>query len=273
MIQPGSGDSDLELSAIRVSGPDALDFLQAQLTLDLRTLAPDRLQATAWCNANGRVAIVLMIAPTDAGHVLVVPGSMAAETERRIRLYRIGRKIEVETGLEIGHCAPEAAGAMVLAHSPRRALRISADRSPCDGEADPDSRLADDIRHGLPWIVAATSDRFLPQMLGLDELGGLSYRKGCYPGQEVIARVHFRGRVTRRTLRFRCPAPLSLEPGLEFGDEQQRATVLISVILESGETLGLAVVPADVDQEHVSKLGTTTVEWLDKASADLYQEQ
>lgn len=272
-IQASSGDSELDPAAIRVCGPDALDFLQAQLTLDLRLLTPGQLQATAWCNANGRVAIVLLVAVTDAGHVLLVPGSMAAETLRRIGLYRIGRRIEVETDLDIDHCPPDAAGALVLAHSPRRALRIESAPSSRKAEAAPDSQLADDIRHGLPWIVAATSDRFLPQMLGLDDLGGLSYRKGCYPGQEVIARVHFRGRVTRRTLRFRCAEPISLEPGLEFGDDSQRVTVLYSVAQESGETLGLAVVPADVDPEHLPMLGATACDWLDKDPAELYQER
>jgi folate-binding protein YgfZ len=268
-LQSSSRDSDLVPTAIRVEGPDALDFLQAQLTLDLRMLAPGRLQATAWCNANGRVAIVALIAVADAGYVLVVPSGMAAETSRRIRLYRIGRKIEVETGLEIDHCAPDATGALLLTHSPQRALRLRLrpDHRAGATEVVPDSQLADDIRHGLPWIVAATSDRFLPQMLGLDDLGGLSYRKGCYPGQEVIARVHFRGRVTRRMLSFRCTGPGSIEPGLEFGGDSQRATVLYSVTQQSGQTLGLAVVPADVDPEQLPKLDATAFEWLDKASA------
>lgn len=272
-IQSSSGESDLDPAAIRIHGPDALEFLQAQLTLDLRTLIPDRLQATAWCNANGRVAVVLLIALTDAGYVLVVPSSMAAETQRRIRLYRIGRRIEVETDLDINACPPDAADALLLAHSPQRALRVGPEPAAREDDAAPDSRLADDIRHGLPWIVAPTSDLFLPQMLGLDALGGLSYRKGCYPGQEVIARVHFRGRVTRKTLRFRSSEPVSPEPGLEFGNDPQRATVLYSLTRPSGETLGLAVVPVDLDPEHLPKLEAAAFEWLDKDPAELYQEQ
>ena len=270
---PDSCDqSVLDPCAIHLTGPDAFGFLQAQLTLDLRTLKPQMLQATAWCNANGRVAVVLLVAVSQGGYLIVIPRSLAEQTLRRIRLFRIGHNIDTQN-LTIEHCQPTDENALLLAHSPQRALRIAPTEPVNQSLVTPAGSLLDDMRHGLPWIVAATSDRFLPQMLGLDQLGGLSYRKGCYPGQEVIARVHFRGRVTRTMRRFHCQGVSALPPGLEFGNGNNRAMVLYSAAARPEQVIGLAVVPADLDAGALPRLDEAHFGWLDNHPAALYQEQ
>jgi len=271
-IQDSCGQSILDPCALHLTGPDAFGFLQAQLTLDLRTLKPQMLQATAWCNANGRVAIVLLVAVSQDGYLIVVPRGLAEQTLRRILLFRIGHNIDVQN-LAIEYCQPTVENALLLTHSPQRALRIAPAELVNKSLAAPVGSLLDDIRHGLPWIVAATSDRFLPQMLGLDQLGGLSYRKGCYPGQEVIARVHFRGRVTRTLRRFHCQAVSALPPGLEFGNENDRAMVLYSAAAGPEQVFGLAVVPAGLDAGALPRLDAADFGWLDNQPAALYQEQ
>ncbi len=265
-------ESDLDPVALQVTGPDAFGFLQAQLTIDLLKLEPQMLQVTAWCNANGRVAIVLLIAAIDDAYLLTLPRSLAEQALRRIRLYKIGRKVEVQS-IAIEHCRPGDENALILAHAPQRALRIAAGEAAPGSPAALPGALLDDIRHGLPWIVATTSDRFLPQTLGLDQLGGLSYRKGCYPGQEVIARVHYRGRVTRTLRRFSCAGDSLLQPGLDFGDEHNRATVLYSAIAQPGKVMGLSVIPAELGTARLPRLDVAHFEWLDIHPASLYQEQ
>jgi len=271
-IQDSCGQSILDPCALHLTGPDAFGFLQAQLTLDLRTLKPQMLQATAWCNANGRVAVVLLVAVSQGGYLIVIPRSLAEQTLRRIRLFRIGHNIDTQN-LTIEHCQPTDENALLLAHSPQRALRIAPTEPVNQSLVTPAGSLLDDMRHGLPWIVAATSDRFLPQMLGLDQLGGLSYRKGCYPGQEVIARVHFRGRVTRTMRRFHCQGVSALPPGLEFGNGNNRAMVLYSAAARPEQVIGLAVVPADLDAGALPRLDEAHFGWLDNHPAALYQEQ
>lgn len=274
-------DHALALSPIRVSGPDALDFLQAQLTLDLHQLAAGSLQATAWCNANGRVVIVILIAAIPDGFLLLVPQGMVEETLRRIRLFRIGRNVEVDARLVIEPCRPGSDASLRLAHSPQRAVRIrvaepsheSSAGASGDTPINAPAELLDDIRHALPWIVSATSNRFLPQMLGLEALGGLSYRKGCYPGQEVIARVHFRGRVTRRSCRFQYRAPAALPPGLDFGETPNHATVLYSALAGPEHVIGLAVVAADSDATTWPRLDPARFEWLDSEPPAGHGEQ
>ena len=274
--KPIDPDEALIPATLRLSGPDAQAFLQSQLTLDLNALAPSTLQPTAWCNANGRVALVLLLGRSKDGFDLVLPRELLPELERRIRLFRIGRKVEVVSGLGVETCPPDAPGALGLSYAPARAMRIDP-AAPAGGLAELRQMLIDDIRHGMPWIVSATSDRFLPQMLGFDRLGGLSYRKGCYPGQEVIARVHYRGRVTRRCVRFRVETAVPPAPGLEFGEAALTATVLYVAADTEGRYEGLAVVPAEIETAALpgydAENRTSGLEWLDTEPPEAYQER
>ena len=89
--------------------------------------------------------------------------------------------------------------------------------------------LAADIAAGLPLVSAATSEQFIPQMLNLDLLDAVSFTKGCYTGQEIVARTHHLGRVKRRTMRFRLaagPAPAPLQ--ILLVDGAQAAEVLLT---------------------------------------------
>jgi folate-binding protein YgfZ len=88
-----------------------------------------------------------------------------------------------------------------------------------DGKATAvaESRWAlEEIRAGRPLITAATQDQFVPQMVNLEKLGGVDFQKGCYPGQEIVARAQYRGQVKRRMVRLPAPAGAELRPGQAF---------------------------------------------------------
>jgi len=73
-----------------------------------------------------------------------------------------------------------------------------------------------EIRAGRPFITAATQDQFVPQMVNLEKLGAVDFQKGCYPGQEIVARAQYRGQVKRRMVQMRAPAGSDLRPGQAF---------------------------------------------------------
>jgi folate-binding protein YgfZ len=95
-----------------------------------------------------------------------------------------------------------------------------------------------EIRAGRPLITRATQDQFVPQMVNFEALGGVDFRKGCYPGQEIVARAQYRGQVKRRKVQARAPAGVALAPGQEFNG----GTVVDVAPAEGGAEL-LAVVP------------------------------
>jgi len=256
-------------AAIAVTGADADAFLQGQLTNDVAALAAGATQWNAWCSPKGRVLATFPLART--GHdafMLVVPSSLAAGLERRLRMYVLRSKVVVTPliashhaiGLYGGAASPEvgvgddAIGVIAVfdyADGRRLAVvtrdeaaswwdRITRDRAPA-GSSTWDLL---GIRAGVAVITSPTADRFVPQMLNWELIGGVSFRKGCYPGQEIVARMQYRGRVKERLYRARIVAE-GLLPGAalfaqRFGD-QACGTVINAVRLPEGGTELLAV--------------------------------
>ncbi len=173
--------SDIPYSAICVTGEDAFEFLQAQLAGDLNRLPDTAL--SAWCNPKGRVIVLFRVTKTDAGFDLLLPTELIDAIVKRLTMFRFRSKVEFAT---------RAASASELG--------IDA--------AYADWRLAN-LQAGIPEILAAQSEEFTPHMLNLDLLGAVSVDKGCYPGQEIVARTHFRGKTRRRMLRFQSEQPVA----------------------------------------------------------------
>ena len=250
--------SRISLAAMTISGPDTSAFLQSQLTLDVERIARGQLQPGAWCSPDGRVDAVLPVALDDQHATLVAPEALIASLVKRARMYSIGRKVEIAygPGIRAGDKATDAGDrALTLSWDPDRALFLAnPEKSGTPQGAAwplPIDWLRADIESHMPWILPETARMFLPQMLGLEALGGLSYRKGCFPGQEVIARVHYRGRVTRRIARFRLQSDQPPAPGTAFEMVDTPACVLYAIASADadGTSDGLAVVAADADDE------------------------
>jgi len=221
--------SDLPYSTIAVSGDDAFGFLQAQLAADLRVLtsrdlsdvhsdsASDSIPAatllSAWCNPKGRVIVLLRVAKQGEGYLLSLPTKLTDEVVKRLTLFRFRAKVE----FEVQDATKEQLGV----------------------EGSFEEWRLDNLRSGIPEILLAQSEQFTPHMLNLDLLDAASVDKGCYPGQEIVARTHFRGTTKRRCLRFESAEPVS--PGDKVSDGDNDIGEVINAI---GKDL-LAVVPVD----------------------------
>ena len=109
----------------------------------------------------------------------------------------------------------------------------------------------EDIRSGLAWLTDAQQDHFLPQMLNWEALGGISFKKGCYTGQEVVARAHFRGQVKKRLMHISVEAQALPEVGasLANGDDKAVGEVVVSAFNEQGGVELLAVMSTKAVEE------------------------
>lgn len=175
------------LGTLLVSGADARPFLQGQLSADVDVLTPASAVLASCNSAQGRVQAVLwLLVERSDGIALVLPASMAERTATRLRKFVLRSKVRIEASAD--------AVDLPAGHPYREA----------------DWRVAG-IRAGLPQVYPETHEAFVAQMLNLDRLGGISFEKGCYTGQEIIARTHFRGAIKRRMFRFEYtgepPAP------------------------------------------------------------------
>jgi len=215
--------SDLGLGILRARGADAGSFLQGQLSNDT-TLAQGCWQLTGYHTPQGRTIALLRLTQREPGDLLaLLPRDLVGPVIARLQRYVLRAKVQLADDspqwLIQGYAqAPGAlaAGALCLPYGRARHLAVIPHSGPAPDAGADGTRadwLACDIAEGLPQVYAATSEAFVAQMLNLDVTGGIALDKGCYTGQEIIARAHYRGQVKRRMQRFVCESPGTLTPG------------------------------------------------------------
>ena len=235
------------LAVVHVTGLDARQFLQGQLTADLDALDPQSVQLAACNSPQGRVQAILWLIDRGDGIALIMDRAIAEQTLTRLKRYVLRARVKFEIdALGIGLALSEQA-TNTDAH--RRENELSFVRLPGVSRSlviAPLSLLTDDatqtqafdveyLRAGLPRIHSQTHEKFVAQMLNIDVLGGISFTKGCYTGQEIIARTHYKGAIKRRMFRFRIDAAAP-SPGTRILDGEQHAGDVVDAIdIESSD--------------------------------------
>ncbi|MCZ6709504.1 MAG: hypothetical protein O7B25_03995 [Gammaproteobacteria bacterium] len=259
-----------ELGTLRFSGPDVLNFLQGYLTCDTVELTPDTLTPTAVCNLKGRVVVTGWCYRHDesAGMhsvILIMHHSLTERVAQFFKAYAMFSKTQITNendatlvfgGLgnadELGATAGSRGNLIV--NNNQRLLPVSdlteaknlwLSRSHTTAEA----WWLELIEASFALISNATSEAFLPQMLDLERVGAVDFDKGCYLGQEVVARAQHRGQVKKRLQRLEWVGPTAPEPGARFGTAENPARKLATIIASLTNTPGggvcLAVVAND----------------------------
>ena len=218
-----------DLRILSISGPERASFLQGQLTQDVALARADTTLLSGWSDARGRLLfaghLFTLGTGADAPLALLVPQSLAESLLKRMQMYVLRAKVQISLsalavyGLRAETKALDADIGQPLGYldDSTRSFFVSPAIGPDvadDSQAACNSWLLADIRAGIPAIGTATSGEFIPQMVNLDLLNAISFSKGCYTGQEIIARTKYLGRVKRRMLRFSatCPPPLPGTP-------------------------------------------------------------
>ncbi len=253
-------------STLVLSGPEAIAFAQAQWANDVNALAEGQWHWNSYLSAQGRVLALFPVARPEAQRLLAfVPASEAEALAARLKRYVFRTKVQLHvddtltlTGQLRDH-APEplaAGGALRLTEggfglhlggAQARTLWVS-DKNIVNAAAnlDTDWRRAD-IVDGIPRIVGAVVETQLVHALGLERLQAFSVRKGCYPGQEIVARTHFLGRNKRLLARWQGATPLAPITRLlraPTGDAESVGEV-IDAVADNGQAIGLAVLRED----------------------------
>lgn len=214
---------------ISAQGPDAAAFLHGQLTQDVLHLTPTQARLAAYCTAKGRMLASFIVLRRASDCVwLLTPQETLAATLKRLRMFVLRAQVsltEISADWAVwGLLGPESATESGAAfaypawvcsqNDPQgvtlglpcgggltRAMRIQAAAAPAPAAASAAQALWDwaEVHAGLAWVRAAGVEAFVPQMLNYESLDGVNFKKGCYPGQEVVARSQFRGTLKRRT--------------------------------------------------------------------------
>jgi folate-binding protein YgfZ len=264
-----------DLGALRIQGSDAERFLQGQLSNDMRQVTSGRVVLSGYHNPQGRVIAVLRLLRTAPDEILaILPRELCAIVAARLAKFILRAKVTIKdvseelriTGLLAGPDAPPpttltAATVVRIGAEGERWLCIQAADAAGSASGDRQTWRRLDIAAGLPQVYGATSEEFVAQMLNLDALGAIAFDKGCYTGQEVIARAHYRGRVKRRMQRFLTQASQELLPGSSGRLADGRAFKIVDAVRgDDGACEFLAVTAVNARDEAPGPGAATPIE-------------
>ncbi|MET0936098.1 MAG: folate-binding protein [Luteibacter sp.] len=220
--------------SITLAGPDAAAFANAQFSSDVLELAPGRWQWSGWLDPRGRVRSLLQIARTADDRYVVVPrggdGEALAADLRRF-VFRSKVKIDVSDVLKVidgdafddMHARMHDDGTLVLGEG---------DASTCVGSSHGESSWhARHIEKGFAWLPDATLDALLPPALSMERLGAVAFDKGCFPGQDIAARLHYLGGHKKHLRRVASDKPLQEGQSLRIDGRD------VGIVLMSNESL------------------------------------
>ena len=249
---------------VRVAGEDAAAFLDAQL-MNTLPAGEDGCGYNGYCSPKGRLLCTLTVWRAAGAFFLLADRGLGADFAGRLKKYVLRAKVAVAagdsftcTGLIGGEGGEVAAAGARLLRLPGTLPRFAAvSEEPPGGGALQAREVGENIWEaarifaGAPRITPATCEKFLPQQLNMEELGGLSFNKGCYPGQEVIARLHFLGKQKTKMFRRILPPQRAPQPGAAVTDSAGRpiGSVVTAARLPDGRLLVQAVLPLSDEGE------------------------
>lgn len=295
------------LGVIRISGEDAAGFLQGQFSNDVQKLDGQTAQLSSYCNPKGRILAGFWLYRSDDTFYMILPAETLAATIKRLRMYVLMSKVTLEDASEelvciglagarseqslqqqLGAIPAEAThtihhnGITIIrlpGNTPRHLviganadiqelwLALCATNVPVGYQA---WQLLD-IEAGLPSVYADNVEAFVPQMLNLHAIGGVSFKKGCYPGQEIVARMHYLGKLKRRMYRAHIDTDTYPRVGEEVfapdsGSGQGTGRIVISSPAPEGGFDVLAVVQvssAEQDNVHLHSIEGPVLSFID----------
>jgi folate-binding protein YgfZ len=285
-----------QLGVLRLSGADSISFLQGQVSNDARRLAEGQCLFASYSSPQGRVLALMHLLPHSSGILAILPRELVAPTAAALQRFVLRAKVKIEDAGESlavagTHDLPQLAAAALAAPPSATGYveedglgvaRVHRDPSRCwiigaaeklaqhglagtlqADQLEQEWRLAD-IRAGLPQIYLATREVFVAQMLNLDVLDGISFSKGCYTGQEIIARTQHLGRIKRRLYRLRLPqGEWRIGQSLHLTDGRKGR--LVEAVQSDGGSEALAVLTL---QNHTAQAGDTALAGHDSADGD-----
>jgi len=228
----------LHLGVLTVSGVDAASLLQGQISCDVHELTKTKSSLGALCNPKGRVITSFLLIKKAEVYLMVLPIALLEAVKKRLQMYILRSKVSITDASE-HYCllglSSSALATEAFLHTQQQdliSIQFSAthSRSLVIAEAEMaiefwTEQLATgylpensehwrylDLLDGIPWLTNESSEEFIPQMLNLDQLGAISFTKGCYTGQEIVARTHYLGKAKRSLFLAECAVPKAPSP-------------------------------------------------------------
>lgn len=245
-----------DMGVIHVAERDAREFLQGQLSNDLLRLTPEHSLLAALNTAQGRVIAIVRLVQRVDGIFAILPLTLVSKVIAALGRYVLRTKVALsDASSQLTVAGVPGANGRQWILLPRAELT-----APSPAGALEQWNLAG-IAAGEPQIHPETSEMFVAQMLNLDLVDGVSFTKGCYTGQEIIARTQHRGRIKRRMLRYRVRGAALLGRGEQvLLDDRRVGRIVESATRSAAEGEILAVVPLDASERDAAPISLPRLE-------------
>ncbi len=291
-----------DLAVLTVSGRDAAQFLQGQTTCNIHDVSETQSRFGAFCTPKGRTISTFLISKRRQSFLLVLPEELLPIVKKKLQLYVLRSDVQLIGGSDdyclfgCSRATPETAN-IPFPEGPLAALPVDAGTTVALPAVNGLSRCLTllpaktametwqnhatqglqtgnssewrtlDIHSGIPWLNLLTTEQFIPQMLNLDQLGGISLDKGCYTGQEIVARTHYLGKAKRKMYLARCQGTEPPETGsaitaLEDASDQAVGSVItvqetttgfiMLVVLQIAHAQASTLVLANRNRDHLT---------------------
>lgn len=232
---------------LRASGEEAAKFLHGQLTQDIMLMAPTQARLAGFCSAKGRLlASFIAWRPTPDEVLMAMPVELLPAVLKRLSMFVLRAKCKLSDASAqfalwgvVGDGGPaevwqRSGDAIRLPDAAGQCRYLLARAADAAAPALPAITEAQwrwlDVQSGLAWVRGTTVEQFVPQMINLELLGGVNFQKGCYPGQEIVARSQYRGTIKRRTFLFDSEAAATIGQEIfHSGDADQPAGLVAGV--------------------------------------------
>jgi folate-binding protein YgfZ len=264
----------IHLAAIRFSDTDAGNFLHGQLSADVLSLENGSSTFACYCEPKGRVLALMLVQKVNDAYLVIMSSTLVTSVIERLKIYRMRSRVKIENledhaiwGLPESGALERAvnnADAVQIPNCEEKILVTPRESANAPGLGSQKDWKFSELTRGLTWLSQETSGEFLPQMLGFEELGAVNYKKGCYPGQEIVARTHYLGKVKRhpRILKCKlehCPRPMD-KIRISDGEQAYDAIVADSESDTDGYICVLAITRMEPGLEAMK------IEYLDEVS-------
>lgn len=259
------------LAVLSLTGKDAASFLQGQTTCDIKALVNSEPRLGAYCNAKGRTISTFIIIKQQDSFLLILTSDLLDTVRKKLQMYILRADVQL-TDQSDQYCIigihnaklesqnnlyqyPQHDNSFLYISSAEQALVFCTELLAQQDIAlvNGNAWLGLDIQAGIPWLDKATTEDFIPQMLNLDKLGAISFDKGCYTGQEIIARTHYLGKNKRAMYQASCVTEVSIAPGCEISDTIDNENQLGTVILASKQDFTTQLLVVLKDQANDAK--------------------
>jgi folate-binding protein YgfZ len=266
---------------IEATGEEAKSFLHSQFTSDINHLADGQAQHSGWCNAKGRMQASFVVWRQGERYLLALAADLQEATQKRLQMFVLRAKVKLaaqtDSTVMLGLSGPQAEEALADAGLPTPSEAMTS--ATVDGTTvirlegarfmivAPESAMAGlwqklsvkarpagvpawrwlDIQSAFPLVTLATKEEFVPQMADFEKIGGVVFNKGCYPGQEIVARTQYLGKVKRHLFRLTSAQALKAGDVLHSPDNPDQSCGMVMTVAPSpaGGYEALAVVQSN----------------------------